>query len=263
MDGSSIGVADVERTARTLKLDPTTALDRLIAERLLVQEAQRRGVHRAEAVEHVARQAAVQLLLEREVEHVAVSEDAIAEAYNNQSARFIVPERRASLHVLVTVKRDDSAERQRAAERVANGILRELSAADDPKTVWETYRGVAEREGFTIKAENVPAAARTDAFAPEYLDALYSRPEPGLVEASVRTDFGWHAIIVTTIVPAQTTTLEQARATLRAELLLKTRQQALEELVATLMRRHRVERDKAAIDALLQADATTLGLITP
>jgi hypothetical protein len=146
---------------------------------------------------------------------------------------------------------------------VAGRILGELRAADDPKRVWERYRSVAELEGFAIKAEDVPPAARVDAFAPEYLDGLFSRPAPGVVDALARTSFGWHAIIVTTIVPGQTTTLEQARATLRRELLSTVREQALQQLVATLTKSHRIEHNEPTIEALLHADADSLGMAAP
>lgn len=263
VNGVAISIDAVAEVARALKVQPRVALDRLIGEQLLVEEAQRRGLDKAKAVETTARQAAVQTLLEREIETIAVSEDAITERYEAQRERFVKPERRKSLHILVSLGRDVSETRAAAGQALAAGILAELTAASDPKQVWERYRSVRELDGFTIKAEDVPAAARADGFAPEYLDGLFSIAAPGVVPTPIRTDFGWHVLLVTAIVPAETTPLEQARVTLRNELLQSVRAAGLEALVEKVTRAHRVERDAKAVDALLHADNEALGITVP
>lgn len=263
VNGVVIAVAEVAAAASLLNLDPKAALERLVAEQLLVAEAKRRQLGALDDVERVGRQAAVQLLLKHDVEGVTVTDEAVAAAYESQRTRFVVPERRASLHVLVSIKRDEPQERQRLARSVAQGVLAELRAAGDAKQAWERYQGGAELDGFAIKAEEIPLAAQTDPYAPEYLTGLFSLSVPGLVPELVRTDFGWHAIIVTAVQPAEITTLEQARLPLRGELSVKLREKSLEQLVAALERRHRVERDEATVDALLHADADALGTAAP
>lgn len=263
VDGVPIDLAEVQQVTDATHLAPNIVLERLIGERLLIEEAQRRGFDQRPEVEHVARQAAVQALLAKEVERRIPSDDEVADAFAAQRARFEQPERRKSLHVLVTVKRDEPAERSQIAERLAQAAIQELTSAPDARTVWERYRTLGALDGFAITAEELPAVSRADAYAPEYLEGLFSRAEPGVVQTPKHTSFGWHAIVVTEIVPAQNTTLEQARDTLRKELATTQRKAALDALVESTREKHRVVPNEPMIETLLHADAEALGLSSP
>jgi hypothetical protein len=263
VNGASIDVAEVQRVVTASHVEPTVALQRLIGEQLLVEEAARRGFDRRAGVAHTTQQAAVQALLTQEIEHHAPSDDEITSAYEAQRERFLQPERRKSLHVLVSLKRSDVESRRSAAERLVLRIVQELSASPAPRAVWERYRTLSTLEGFTIKAEELPAVSRADPYAPEYLEGLFARAQPGVVPTPMLTDFGWHAIVVTEITPAQATTLEQARETLRKELATAQRKAAVDAMIAATRAKHRVVPNQPVIEALLHADEQALGLSGP
>lgn len=254
VDGVSLAVSDVAATSAALQVDAKTALERLIAEQLLIKEAERRGLQREPSVDHVSRQAAVQELLAREVESVVVDDAAIADAYAAQHERFVQPVRRASIHVLVSLAKDANRDRDEAAHQLAAKLTAELRAAPDPRAVWVRYQSVGQLQGFTIKAETLPAAGRDERYVEEYLAGLFSSPGLGPLDHPVRTSFGWHSIVVTEITPGSVVTLEQAKDTLRTELVAKARQQAFDRMESDVSARIGVVRDEAAIEAAMRAE---------
>lgn len=263
VDGAPILLDQVATTASELQIPPREALERLIGEQLLIGEAERRGIGDAPEVSQIARQAAVQAVLEKLVESVVIGDQEVTEAYQRQRERFEVPEKRASLHVLFALNRKVEKDRDEAAMRHAQGALRELLEAPEPRAIWERYRQLGNVDEFPIKAEEIPPASRSDNFAPEYLDGLFSLSEAAVVPNAVRTDFGWHAIVVTEIVPARNTPLVEAHATLRAELMKARRSAALDELVHDLSMSHPVERNEAAIDGVMRAQDEASGAPGP
>ena len=72
---------------------------------------------------------------------------------------------------------------------------------------------------------------------PEYLAALFSQSELGVVPRPVRTEYGYHGIVVTEITPAVITPKPEAFATLRAELTTAKRKTRLDALLRELQQR--------------------------
>jgi hypothetical protein len=216
VNGTPITVEEVAALTRKSRLDPGGALRRLQAERLLMEEAERRGLRRVPEARQVARQALAQALLDEEAATVRVSDGELREAYEKARARFVFPERRASLHVLASVgtPADDAP-----AHAFIRRVRDELAAAPEPEDVWARYQSHAE-SGLRVSAERIPAVDREAPFVGEYLDALFGVASPSVVAEPVRTRYGWHAIVVTEILPASDKSLEEAEPVLRAELLV-------------------------------------------
>lgn len=259
VNGAAIRAADVEQTARMAEVDAKRALQLLIDEALLASESERRGLHRSSPVVLATRQASVQALLTHEVERTGVDEAAIDKALAEQHARFNVPERRRSLHVLVVVERSEPSARQEAAQALSARILAELASSPEPRAVWGRYKHSGSIDGFKITAEELPLVSARDAYAPEYLQGLFSRSSVGVVEQPWHSDFGWHAIVVTEIAAASSQPVEQARATVRDELTVAARKAALEGLLEDVRQRHVVVPNQAAMDETfrrLSADGT-------
>jgi parvulin-like peptidyl-prolyl isomerase len=87
-------------------------------------------------------------------------------------------------------------------------------------------------------------------FVKPYLAALFSLSAPGVVLEPVRTIFGWHAIRVTEIVPAESVPYEKAAEQLRGELLLARRQARVETLIAELRKVYPVQVSDHAAQAM-------------
>lgn len=193
--GTVITFADVRREAAARELvedadaltpsDPAfrEALDELIDQRLLALEAARRALH--EEAEARRRLAAAEerilgnVLVEQAVSD-AVSEEAIARVYEEQSRLAPPAEELRARHILV----DTREEADEVARLIAEGTdFAQLAArvSQDPATRFEGGDlGYFTREGI------LPAFARV-AFATPV----------GAVSAPFETEYGWHVLTVT------------------------------------------------------------------
>lgn len=254
VDGVGISAAEVARVAELADLSIEEALARSVDQEVLFAEAERRGygarweVRRA--VERALVQTALAKLVEDEVRPESIEASAIADAYQKNRERFEKPETRSSVHLLARVRKGADAADARRAEAYIEGVLAELGAHPDPGAELEA-RSKAGPEGLELVFEKLPAVARAGAFERPFEDALFEAAASGLVRQPVRTSYGVHAIVVTTIVPASTVPRSEAEATLRKELVERARFERLRTLVSGLERDHGVVRNEAAWAALL------------
>jgi PPIC-type PPIASE domain len=224
---------ELRELANSAGLSAAEALRRLQAERLLEQEAERRGYAGDSTSQRLARQALVQALLERDVESEPVSDAEVASAYAGAVSRFERPEKRTSTHLLARLPNAPTPEQERAAHDFADYACKQLLAASDvPATLEELQHETSPL--FSVVMEKLPAVAQRGAFVPAFSEALFSLPGTGVVPHPVRSEFGFHVIIVTAITPAEPTPLEAAQATLRRELATRKRERRLASLLATL-----------------------------
>ncbi len=240
VNGDPISLDEVQQLVRASSLAPAQALHRLEAERLLMAEAARRGVKGPE-VDLVASRARVQALLQAEADAVQVSDEELRSAYATD-ARFHMPERRKSLHVLARLSKTATLEEDRVAKELAAAALEDLGTTA-PEAIVARYRKLRVR-GIELKAEALPPAGRSSGLVSEFKDALFSIAEAGVVPQPVRTSFGWHAIRVLEIMPALEVPFEEAVVTLREEILLRRRKERVESLLTDLRRDRLPQLDK-------------------
>jgi parvulin-like peptidyl-prolyl isomerase len=249
VDGASIGVAEVQALARAGGLAPAAALARLEAERLLAKEAGRRGYGALWETHRVGRQALVQALLSRDIEAQRVDEADIRAAYDSGRARFETPEKRTATHLLALVPKGARDEQDRAAREFCQTAIRQLSFAADRQAVLAQLKA-ASSALFAVKVEDLPEVANDKSFVPEFQRALFSLSAPGVVEEPVKTEFGWHVIVVTAIRPATHVSYADARTQLRQELAVQNHKRALDALLAALRERTPVHYAETAQQAL-------------
>jgi parvulin-like peptidyl-prolyl isomerase len=255
VNGVSIHTHEVQRLVAATGLSARTALARLQAERLLELEAAQRGYGSRSETNRVARQALVQALLSRDVEVVSVDEAEITRAYAAARARFEPPEKRVASHVLALVPKGASEAQERAAHAFAEAACRELLASHDRSATLETWKAQAQNSPqLPLKVEDLPAVADDGSFVPEFTRALFSLSEPGVVATPVRTEFGWHAIVLTAIQPSSQVPMAVARAQLRRELATQKHKSRFDALLATLRDRTPVQYADAARQALAGLD---------
>jgi peptidyl-prolyl cis-trans isomerase C len=261
VDGSAIGIDEVEAVVRATGIAPIDALRRLEEERVLAARAEREADRdpAARGDDDAIRRAAVQALLERTIEREirpeTIAQDAIERRMAEQIARFRRPEQRRSAHLLARVPPGAPEEVAAAAERFVRGAIERLARADDPIAAARAIAGeVGDRRTFQARVEELPAFARTGRLVPEYLEAMFAAPAPGLVPEAVRTRFGWHAIVVTAIEPAWEAPQAEIEATIRDELVVELRAERLEARLAELAASARIERDEAAIERAMEIE---------
>jgi len=238
--GHPISVGDVQALVRDSTLTPQQALWRLQAERLLMAEADQRGLGDEAAVEQVARQARVQSLLQDLTDAVAVSDEEVRAAYEKSKSRFEPPERRVVVHALAQLPKNATPQADAAARAFATQMIERLAATTDFNELAAKLKHETSPH-FKVRLEKLPAMHRRSALVPSFLEAMFSVPEPGMVRQPVQTVYGWHAIRVLEIRPSASTPYAEAAEILRGELELERKKKLVTELVATLRKQHRVE----------------------
>jgi peptidyl-prolyl cis-trans isomerase D len=180
---------------------------------------------------------------------VDVEEAALRQAYEQQKNRFVVAEQRLASHVLVKVAPDADAAAQKAALEKATKIAEEARAgADFAALARERSDDVGSKAGggdlgWLEKGVTQPA----------FETALYGL-EAGKVSDPVRTDEGYHVILVREIKAEQARPFEEVRADLAREAVDSERERLYNERTSELI--DAIYRDPGD----LEATAQTLGL---
>ena len=181
----------------------------------------------------------MQALLAREVEPEQPSAQALESAYVAQRARFEQTEQRRATHVLAELRPDAGVREEQAARAFIMQAIGQLRNAGDPKPILQAL-GAESSSAFRVLVQDLPLARADGGFVPEFERALFSQPEPGVVPEPVRTQFGYHAILVTQILPARTTPRAEALEVLRGELAVHLHEQRVKALFVELRSRSKV-----------------------
>ena len=253
VNGVGIGARELERLAHTGKLTPREALLRLQAARLLEAEARSRGYGHNTEARGVVRQAMVQALLRRDVEAGQIPERDLEKAYAAAHQRFQLPEKRVASHVLALVPSGASAAQDRAARELAVEACKKLAAATDVRDALVSFKELDSPE-LRVRVEDLPAVANDGTFVPEFTRALFSAAKPGVIPEPVRTQYGWHAIVLTAIQPAVSVPLAEARVELERELTLERNKRRTTELLSRLAGRDPTHYSEHVQDLLAQLD---------
>jgi hypothetical protein len=249
VDGAPITVGDVRALTSSGEIAPRAALRRLQEERLLAKEAARRGMAQEWAVSEVGRKAAVQALLATVAEEAVVADAELQAAYTAQRERFEKPELRAAIHLLGRAKADAGPAVAAAARAAVERLTPVLANAVDIDGFAHAYRKVTV-DGVEIICERLPPFQRVGKLEQTFADAMFSIPGTGMVPGATKTSYGWHVIRVLEVVPAETTPMPVALATLREELLTERRKQRVTELLARLAKAYPVQLSGDATQSL-------------
>lgn len=248
----TIRAADVRTEMKKGGVGAEEALDALLKESLLVQEAQRRGFEESAADQRRIDRLMVRSFLkdlERNVTPETIPAEEVEADFETHKDTFQVPERRRSVHVLVKDQSD-------AARRSASEILRELreNGAD---VVVERYRSAeTDDRGFGILAEELPPISEQAGFDPAFKTALFDATETGPLRRPVKTSFGWHAVVLTEIQPGERRTLKDVEGEIRSRLAQKGRFEQLVRLVERLEAEVNVRFNETGVQSVLGRNDT-------
>lgn len=244
----AIGASEIENRMATDEVDADAALEQLIDEAALVQEAERAGFTENRDDERSIERLMVRTMLrdlEKENTPESISEEDVREVYEVNASEFQVPERRRSSHILVESQSED-------AEALAESILREMQRADDPRSVYDRYaHGEPADVSLKLRAEELPAIIRSANLENSYKDALFGAKSEGPLKKAVKTSYGWHAIVVTEILPEEMRTLEDAESEIRDQLSQSRRLGAIVAIVQGLEAQGLVQRNEPGVQRLL------------
>lgn len=146
--------------------------------------------------------------------NIEVTEDDVRGVYDADQARFTQPERRNVRHLLLTVPEDaDAAAAQTVLEKIER--IRERLVVGG-ESFEELAKTLSEDPGSAASGGSLGVIESGIMVAP-FDQAAFTAPE-GEVTQPVRSQFGYHLIEVTEILPSQVKPFEDVREQLKAEI---------------------------------------------
>lgn len=244
----SIGAAEVEALMESEEISAEAALEQLVDEELLAQEAARLGFTVEREGERTVERIMVRSML-HDMEKVntpkSISEEELREDYARYVEKFRIPERRRSWHILVKGSGEE-------ARSLAASILRELREAKDPRTIFEHYADSGSNgTDLEVLAEDLPAVTNTTGLQKAYKDAIFAAKSEGPLKKLVETSYGWHAIVVAEILAAEQRSMAEVEADARLRISQSKRATRLVRTVQRLKAEGLVEYDEEGVERLL------------
>ena len=225
------------------------AVEQLVDEAVLFQAARKAGIRETAQDRREIERLMVRALLrdyEREISPERMSAKDVRAAFEEYRDKLAVPEKRASVHVLV---RDQSAKARDLAERA----LREFRREDAEVVLARYAEGKVEHPPeIQVVAEELPAFSMNAGMDESYKKALFEADAPGPLREPVQTAYGWHAIVLTEIVPGTEASLESSEMELRQWLAQRKRQENLVRVVQPLQKL--VEWNESVVRKLTEAE---------
>ncbi len=145
---------------------------------------------------------------------VAVSDAEVADFYTKNQKRFGSPERRTASHILVNAPKSASAADKAAAKQKAEAILAEVRA--NPAGFAAIAKAKSQDPGSAEMGGDLGVVEK-GAFVPSVEDAI-AKLKQGEISGVVESEFGYHIITVTSVVPAATKALDEVKGEITAEL---------------------------------------------
>lgn len=216
----TLGASEVAARMAADGVDARTALEALVDEVLLVNEARRRDITLDREGERAVERMMVRAMLhdfEAELTPESVPDAEVRADFEAQRENLQIPERRRSWHILVRDSTD-------AGRKLARSIQSEVLEAEDPRTVFERYAAGASLDTtLEVTAEELPPISRKAPLETPYKDALFAARTTGPLDQLVKTKYGWHVIVLTEVLPAEARSLEDVEGEIRLRLSQKKR----------------------------------------
>lgn len=146
---------------------------------------------------------------------VSVTDAEIADYYAKNQASVTTPEQRHTSHILISVKKDASAADKAAAKAKAEAVLAEVRKAP------ANFAEIAKTKSDDVSSKELGGdlgVAEKNGFASPEMEAAAFKLKQGEVSDIITSDFGYHIMTVSKLVPAVVKPLEEAKPQIVAEL---------------------------------------------
>jgi peptidyl-prolyl cis-trans isomerase D len=144
-----------------------------------------------------------------------VTDAEVQKLYDARASQYQVPEQRRASHILIAVPENATEAQREAARKKAEEILAEVRKS--PQSFAELAKKYSQDPGSAQKGGDLGLFGRGMMVRP-FEDAAFSLKKVGDISGLVKSDFGYHIIELTGIVPAKVRPLADVRAQLVAEI---------------------------------------------
>ncbi len=212
-----------QRDVNTLQLSPDTYL-----KQVKVDDAEIKKYYETNAAEfrtpEQVRVEYVTFSVDSLMPQINIDEAAIKQYYVDHQPEFGIQEQRQASHILISVSKDASDADKEAAKAKAEQVLKLVRQS--PGKFAELARQYSQDVGSAAHGGDLGMIARGMMVKP-FEDAVFQL-KPGEISDVVKSDFGFHIIKLTSIVPAKIKPLDQVRGEIEQKLKL---QKATDEFV--------------------------------
>ena len=228
------------------------ALDALIDEELLQQEASRRGLQHSFRVRRALSQALANRLVTRDFvtqfSAKKIPADMVREAYELNKPRYVHPDLVRLIHIVALADEHAPAELRDKARRAAQLVRREAKRRHlDPQGFTRLARELRDAAApVRLRAERLTTPGRGHVVA-SFADAAFAMTRPGQISDVVETRYGYHVIYFLERLPARDVSLQQADAEVRDRIYDDARRELLGRKLTELRARYPVHIDSEAL----------------
>ncbi len=251
VNGRPILASEVRHRAREKGLDAPAALQTLIDDELMVQEAVRLGIHREPGVIQAGKQAAIWAYLrqgfEKDFTRKDVPEAKLRRLYQaNSHVRFHRPELRRFVHLQVNRALERRHRHLVPVQPQDNELKKKMEAlraaviAAHPQD-WQEFMDLAELpEAKAIGARASAGIASRAQLMKPFGDALWALNKPGEITGVITTRYWHHIAYLVQIIPGTNISYEQARPELLDVVWPLARRKALADTVKKVRKQCRI-----------------------
>lgn len=226
-----------------VKLSPKDALEILIRNKLLAEEARRRGFATAKELEVIEKDTLVRALLNAQAGEGLTAEtippDRLQRCYDARKKEYDHPALRRVVHFLVRTdkKQLSLAEARTIAEKARAAALQATDEADFVQRV----KPFTDEGGKNVITESLPPfASDNQRFVRAFVDATFALSKVGDISPSTKTDFGIHVIFLAAEIPAVHRSLDEVKAEVATACLPEVRREKAAEIITTLYNRNKI-----------------------
>lgn len=220
-------------------------LEDMLSERLLVEEAEKRGVEKDPEVQDLLKAARRKIILAKLIEQevdgkLQLGKDEARAYYDAHRDEFMTPLLLRASHILLKTEEEARAIHQRV---LAGEVFEDLARAHSTDTTASRGGDIGFfQQGQLVKEFEVAAMAL----------------EPGQVGEVVKSSFGYHVLKLTDRLQPSLREFRAVRGAIEERLLNQKRSELLKKLIEKLRSDHKVQLDEKALDAL-QFDVPSAG----
>jgi peptidyl-prolyl cis-trans isomerase C len=240
VDGVPIYASEVTELIRDADagLTQNAALEVLVRETLLSNEAERRGFSDAPEVKATREAALASLALKTEVEEgvtpKTIEEKTLRNYYDAERGRFVHDEKRRVVHFVALTGAGKLADD--AARALAESVYDAVKGVASAAVFEERAKAVMDAQKENGKVESLPPFEKTSRqFVAPFVDAVFDISREKGISRPIRTTFGWHVIFLAEIIPPKNQPFEAVREELIDALLPKLRRERAADLMARLL----------------------------
>ncbi|MBX7491311.1 peptidyl-prolyl cis-trans isomerase [Helicobacter turcicus] len=214
----------------------TQIVNQAIERKLLIEQAKKEKVQNSkeykEAIANIEEELMLEVWMRKQINKVKVVESEITKFYDENKDKFVQPETIKVSHILVS------------SENEAKAIIAELKKAG--KNVASKFDALAKEKSKDDSANNGGELGyiAKNQVVPEFANAAFGLKKGAYTTTPVKTQFGYHVILVEDKKPAGTIALKDIRGQIEQNLKLKKFQEEVKKEGEELRKKAKVELSK-------------------